>query len=98
MQFNTKILSIRERNKYDRICFDIRTELGSYETIARKVNSLTGEEISGETFRRWMMERCIPVEYCFVLYELMRGSFDVFALQPWLTRYVDGIKDSSAVT
>jgi hypothetical protein len=68
----------------------VRDEIGSYETIARKVSNLNGEEISGETIRRWFSDRSIPTEYCFVLYELMDRNFDIFALQPWLDRYFAG--------
>jgi hypothetical protein len=89
MQFNTKILSVRQRNRYDHICFEIRSTIGSFETIARKVSGLNGEEISGETIRRWFTDRSIPTEYCFVLYELMEQQINVFHLQPWLARYFD---------
>jgi len=87
MRFNTKILSRRSVVQYDRTCLEIRDQIGSFESIARQISALASEEVSGETIRRWITERSIPAEYCFVLYELMERAFDIFTLLPWMERY-----------
>lgn len=78
----------KQQALYDKTCAAIHKHFGSYNAIAIQAHAATGDSITSETVRVWFVERRIPAEFVFVLYEMMNGSFDLFALLPWLKRWV----------
>jgi hypothetical protein len=86
---NLNNLNKRQQAAYTKVCDEIRTHLGSYNSIAMRMFAHTSEEVTGETVRNWFLSQKIPIEYCFVLYEMMGRDIDLFALLPWLAEYVE---------
>lgn len=78
----------KQQAQYDKTCAKILTHFGSTNAIAVRSHQITGDIITSETVRVWIRDRKIPVEFCFVLYELMNSDIDPLTLVPWLRRWV----------
>lgn len=85
---NLNNLNKKQTRAYDALCSRIRGCLGSYHSMSLQIHLQSGQEIHGETLRAWFVERRIPTDYCFILYELMGRGFDIFTLLPWLDDFV----------
>ncbi len=78
-----------QQAQYDKTCAKIRERLGSTNAIAVLSHLHTDKVITGETVRQWMVERRIPTDFAFVLYEMMSREIDPLSLTPDLARYVE---------
>ena len=78
----------RQQAVYDETCDHIRDTYGSYNTIAVRSVQITDEVITGETVRTWFLERKIPADFVFVLYQMMEQEIDPLSLLPWMRRWV----------
>lgn len=79
----------KQQQAYDRTVRKIRRHLGSPTFIAMLAHKLNGSVITGETVRTWILERRIPTDFAFVLYELMDYAIDPLTLAPELARFVE---------
>ena len=79
----------RQQAKFDKTVERIREKLGSPSFISMLAYQHDGTAITGETIRTWMVERKIPTDFAFVLYELMDREIDPLTLTPELARYVE---------
>lgn len=82
-------LTRRQEQAYDRTLRHIRERFGSYHTVALRIFSNCGRELTGETVRAWFAERRVPTHIAFVLYEIMDGDIDPLTLAPWLSEHVE---------
>ena len=82
-----KPLTKRQEARYDKVCGQVRDRFGSHESIARHAFALASEEVTGNTVRVWFIERRIPTDFCFVLYEMMGHTFSLCDLMPWMLQY-----------
>ncbi len=78
-----------QQAQYDKTCDKIRDRLGSTNAIAIHSHKITGNIITGETVRQWMVDRRIPTDFAFVLYELMDREINPLHLTPGLAQYVE---------
>lgn len=78
----------KQQAEYDKTCKFLREFFTSYNNAATQLFSVTGEGVTGETVRNWMIERRMPAEIVFVMYELTDKAFDPLSLLPWLRRWV----------
>lgn len=72
MQRSIDMLQIDEA-RYDRAVKDLRSALGSFDSIAAKCYAVTGQVVAGNTIRNWLYERKIPIEYAAVFQHLTDG-------------------------
>jgi hypothetical protein len=79
----------KEQAEYDKTCQSILRRFGSTNAIAIRSHQITDDIITGETIRLWFRDRKIPVEFAFVLYEMMDEEIDPLTLAPWLRRWVE---------
>ena len=86
---NLNNLNKRQQTAYNKVCTQVRVRYGSYHSIALRMFVHTDEEVTGETVRTWFLSQKIPVEYCFVLYEMMDREINLFDLLPWLENYAE---------
>ena len=61
----------------------IHEHFGSYDKIARAIETETGIFISDETIRNWMLEEKLPVNYSATL-SILVPDINFFHLVPWL--------------
>jgi hypothetical protein len=80
-------LNKAEQDAYMRICHRVRERFGSYHSIALRIFTLTGEEITGETVRNWFLAQKIPTDYCFVVWHMMEMDFSIETLLPWMKQF-----------
>ena len=55
---------------YDQTINEIRKVLGSYERIAQQATVHTGHPISGQSIRRWINNRALPLQWGVTLIEM----------------------------
>jgi len=79
----------QQQARYDKTCAKIRNHFGSMNSIATRSFIHTDNVITGETVRLWMVERRMPTDFAFVLYEMMDREIDPLTLTPDLARYVE---------
>lgn len=82
-------LTLRQSAAYDRTLKRIRAEFGSYHSIALRIYTNCGRELTGETVRAWFAERRVPTHIAFVLYEICDEEIDPLTLAPWLAEHVE---------
>lgn len=82
-----KPLTKRQEARYDKVLSGVRDRFGSHESIARQAFALFSEEVTGNTVRVWFVERRIPTDFCFVLYEMMGHTFRLCDLMPWMEQF-----------
>lgn len=76
---------------YDKTMDNVRRTIGSYNRIAAELFRLTGEHVTGQSFRRWVLERSIPLKWACSTIDLMNEhgeEVDVLDFYPWLQDYV----------
>jgi hypothetical protein len=78
----------KEQAEYDKTCQLIVQHFGSTNAIAIRSHYYTDDIITGETVRIWIRDHKIPVEFAFVLYEMMDEKIDPLTLAPWLRQWV----------
>lgn len=79
----------RQEQAYDKTLAKIRDMIGSYHTIAVRVQMNCGKEHTGQGFRQWFAERRIPTHIVFSLYEVCDHEIDPLTLCPWMGEYVE---------
>lgn len=77
----------KQQAAYDKTCQNIRSRY-SHNTLAVKSYHITKKIITGEAIRLYMVERRMPAEFAFVLYELMDYEIDPMTLLPQLAKWV----------
>jgi hypothetical protein len=82
-------LTRREIQSYDRTLLHIRDHVGSYSSIALRIYTNCGREVTSETVRAWFAERRVPTHIAFALFEICGKSFDPLTLAPWLKEFVE---------
>lgn len=85
----------RQEQAYDRTLKAVRERFGSYHTIALRIFTNCGRELTGETVRAWFAERRVPTHIAFVLYEICDGEIDPLTLAPWLAVHVTLTKQNN---
>ena len=88
MKLNNE-LTRRQIQAYDRTILQIRDFFGSYHSIALRIYSNCGREVTSETIRMWFAERRVPTHIAFVLYEVTDKAINPLALAPWLQEHVE---------
>lgn len=79
----------KQEAAYDKTLAKIRELIGSYHSIAVRVQINCGKEHTGQGFRQWFAERRIPTHIVFALYEITDEQIDPLTLCPWLAQYVE---------
>ena len=87
-------MSKRQEQAYDKTLAKIRDKIGSYHTIAVRVQINCGKEHTGQGMRQWFSERRVPTHIVFSLYEIMDEEIDPLTLCPWMIPHVVLIKDT----
>ena len=87
MNLNSE-MSKRQTQAYDKTLNEIREHFGSYNSIALRIYTNCGREVTGETVRQWFAERRVPTHIAFVLYEVMERAINPLHLCPWLAEHV----------
>ena len=88
MKLNNE-LTRRQIQAYDRTALAIRDEIGSYSSIALRIYTNCGREVTSETVRAWFSERRVPTHIVFALYEATNRIFNPLTLVPWLGQFVE---------
>ena len=86
---NLNNLTAAQKKAYTKTTDKIRGKLGSYHSIALRIFTNCGREVTGETVRNWFFTRTIPVEMAFVLYEVCNEEINPLSLHPWLADHVE---------
>lgn len=86
---NLNSLTATQRKAYTKTTDKIRGILGSYHSIALRIFTNCGREVTGETVRNWFMTRTVPADMAFVLYEICDEDINPLTLVPWLGEYVE---------
>lgn len=73
---------------YDKTLAEIREHFGSYHSIALRIYTNCGREVTGETVRAWFTDRRVPTHIAFVLFEIMEKAINPLHLCPWLAEHV----------
>jgi hypothetical protein len=76
--------------RYDRAFALTRQKLGSYDKIAAFLFRDTGHSVSGQSLRRWQIERTLPLRWALSIIDLMREQdieISVFDFYPYLEEY-----------
>lgn len=81
-------MNSKEKSAYDKTCSQIQERYGSHNNIAVRSYSFTNSVITGQTVRSWFLERKIPTDFAFTLYEMMDQDIDPLTLCPHLKKWV----------
>jgi hypothetical protein len=84
-------LTKTEQARLDTACARIHTHFGSYSRIAAALMEQTGQFISDETVRNYLIEGKIPPHIAATLSDLVPGV-EFLELVPWLVPYCSGLK------
>lgn len=85
-------------SKHDLAVGVLRRALGSFERMAQQVTVATGKPISGQSIRRWITSRAIPINYATTLIQLAHDKDEnlelskrelILSLYPYLEGYID---------
>jgi hypothetical protein len=88
-------LTARQIKAYEKTLTVIHSRFGSYHTIALRIYTNCGREVTGETVRAWFAERRVPTHIAFVLYEICDHEIDPLSLCPWLAEHVELRKEAA---
>jgi hypothetical protein len=82
-----------DKKTIDKACAVIKTQLGSYDAVAREVSHVVGPAfaVTGQTIRNWFIARRIPVRYAAILVDLIDETDDtisLYELVPWLEYHI----------
>ena len=79
----------RQTQAYEKTLTVIHNYFGSYHSIALRIYTNCGREVTGETVRQWFADRRVPTHIAFVLYEICDKKIDPLTLCPWLAEHVE---------
>lgn len=76
-------------NKYDAAVRKIRKKLGSYDNISLLIYEATGRRCPGSSYRRWFLNRSLPVDLACSFVDLMEHEIELKAFFPYLPVYFE---------
>lgn len=88
LRMNLNVLTGPQTRAYDKATLKLVTLIGSYHSISLRIFQNCGKEVTGETVRRWFLDRTVPTDMAFVLYEISERAINPLALCPWLAEHV----------
>lgn len=77
----------RDLDRYDAAAWRAYNYFGSYERLAFAVGQASGEPVPGNSMRRWLQERRLPLQYATVVVDVTDGAVHLFDFFPWLRPY-----------
>lgn len=84
-------LTATERDRVEQACAAVHAHFGSYSRIAAALIEATGQYVSDETIRNYLIEGKIPVHLATTLSELV-PDVKLMDLVPWLIPYCAGTR------